>query len=73
MFADESHRLVAEQDGCVAFIAADLVVAVPIEAAVANVGEVIESAVVVAILVIEAAGGRQIIARWKCNRGAICR
>src|SRR5207244_8890994 len=54
-------HLVGEQKGAVAFIATNLVVAVPIEAAVAQVREVIEGAVVMTVLMIEAAPRRQIL------------
>src|SRR5436190_9713989 len=59
--ADEPRGLLGVQVRAVTLVAALLVVAVPVETAVADVGEVIECAVVVAVLMVEAAAGRQIL------------
>ena len=56
----ELHRFLRDEVRGVALVAARGVVAVPVEPAVAEVGEVVDRAVVVAVLVVESAAGRQI-------------
>ena len=58
---DEPGRLLGDQVGAVALVAADLVVAVPVEPAVAQVRVVVDRAVVVAVLVVEPAARRQVL------------
>ena len=53
--AGRTRGLYREQQSAVAFIAANSVVAMPVQSAVACVLEVIEGAVIVAVLMIEAA------------------
>ena len=60
MLLDQPDGFVREQVGGVAFLAERLVVAVPVEASVTHVGEVVQGAVVMPILVVEAAGCGQI-------------
>jgi uncharacterized protein (TIGR03067 family) len=59
---NESDRFARQQVRAVTFVPAHLVVAVPVEAAIAYVAEIVDGAVVMAVLVVEAAsrgqGGR---------------
>ena len=61
VLGDEPRGLAGDQVRAVALVAAGAIVAVPVEAAVADVGEVVERAVVVAVLVVEPAPGRQVV------------
>src|SRR5687767_6408366 len=59
--ANKARRLIGQQERAVPFVSVGLIVAMPVKPAVADVREVVERAVVVTVLMIEAAGGRQIL------------
>src|SRR5690606_38558675 len=61
--ANELRRVLANQFCGVAFLAQGPIVLMPIEAAVALVGEVVKCAVVVAVLLGETAPRRQVLRR----------
>ena len=61
LLLDQPHGFVAEEHGGVAWIAVFLVVAVPVVATVALVGEVVEGAVIVPVLPIEASSRREVL------------
>src|SRR3954447_4306237 len=60
MLLDQPRGLVGDQVRAVALIVPGVVVTMPVEAAVALVGEVVDGAIVVAVLVVEPASRRQV-------------
>ena len=58
--SDETRGCLAQQLRAIPLVAVDFVVLVPVEAAVAHVGEIVDGPVVVAVLMIKSAAGRQI-------------
>ena len=57
---NQANRFAGNEVSRVTFVAVDAVIAVPIKTAVSLVGIVVDVAVVVAVLVVEAAAGREV-------------
>ncbi len=57
----KTHRFISNQAGCVALFAQRLVITVPVQPTITNMSKVIECTVVVTVLMVKTARGRQVL------------